>query len=132
MVQGYLDPAQSSSLQLTHLDNGRFSVCPKKNNAISETVRRCVRYLRKHRRLLGFSPIPFAAKKSLVGQSNHLLSSMPMSTTPLNDETDQWGRPLGFHHVYFVDGAVLPAIPAGPVTLTIMANAHRIGRECPL
>jgi choline dehydrogenase-like flavoprotein len=39
------------------------------------------------------------------------------------------GRPVGFERVSAVDAAVLPSIPATTITLTVMANAHRIASE---
>jgi choline dehydrogenase-like flavoprotein len=34
--------------------------------------------------------------------------------------------------MHIVDSSVLPSLPAGPVALTMMANAHRIASECPI
>jgi len=34
----------------------------------------------------------------------------------------------GARGVYLADGSVLPRLPAKPLTLTLMANADRVGR----
>jgi choline dehydrogenase-like flavoprotein len=37
------------------------------------------------------------------------------------------GEPVGLPDVYVADAACFPVLPAKPHTLTMMANAHRIG-----
>jgi choline dehydrogenase-like flavoprotein len=44
-------------------------------------------------------------------------------------ESDRQGRPYGFERVHLVDASVFPSLPATTITLTVMANAHRIGSE---
>jgi choline dehydrogenase-like flavoprotein len=41
-------------------------------------------------------------------------------------ESDVLGVPSGFTRVHAVDASILPDIPPTTITLTIMANAHRI------
>ena len=53
--------------------------------------------------------------------------SLPMRAVPGHLQTDRLGRPTGFKRVHVVDASVFPEIPATTVTLTVMANAHRIG-----
>jgi len=43
--------------------------------------------------------------------------------------TSQFGELNAAPGLYIVDGAVLPTIPAKFTTLTIMANADRVGRH---
>ena len=63
------------------------------------------------------------------GRGNHLGGTFPMARRPHGLQSDVLGRPGGLERVHFVDGAVLPTIPATTVTFSIMANAHRIGHE---
>jgi choline dehydrogenase-like flavoprotein len=49
-----------------------------------------------------------------------------MRTTPGALETDTWGRLPGLDRVHLVDSSVFPSVPGTSITLTIMANAHRI------
>jgi choline dehydrogenase-like flavoprotein len=61
------------------------------------------------------------------GRSFHAGGSFPMRSSPGAFETDTSGRPEGWRRVHAVDATVLPSIPATTITLTVMANAHRIG-----
>ena len=133
VIQGYLHPAESNTLKIYKKNSmGECYIQSTRNIDTKKIILRCIRYLRQHRKTLSLTPIPFLATQSLVGQSNHLISAIPMAEHPLPHETDMWGKPPHLQHIYFVDGAILPTLPAGPITLTIMANAYRIGLECPL
>jgi hypothetical protein len=64
---------------------------------------------------------------------NHLGGCLPMRRKPAARwETDTLGRLESWRHVHFVDGAVLPSIPATTLALTIMANADRIATAAPI
>ena len=63
------------------------------------------------------------------GRGYHSGGSFPMRTTPTRFESDRWGRPGGFERVHAVDATVFPTIQAGPITFTVMANAHRIASQ---
>ena len=49
-----------------------------------------------------------------------------MKKAPGALETDALGRLSGLQRVHLVDASVLPSIPATTITLSVMANAHRI------
>ena len=49
-----------------------------------------------------------------------------MRKSPVGLETDSLGRLAGLHRVFLVDASVFPSIPATTITLSVMANAHRI------
>ncbi len=50
-----------------------------------------------------------------------------MSAAPNRpDQSDRWGRPFGSKRVHVIDASVLPTIPSTTITLSVMANAHRI------
>ncbi len=49
-----------------------------------------------------------------------------MRAEPGEFECDRLGRPTGFSRVHVVDATVLLNIPATTITLSVMANAHRI------
>jgi choline dehydrogenase-like flavoprotein len=63
------------------------------------------------------------------GQGFHFGGSFPMQRRPGPFASDCLGRPHGFTRVHAVDATVLPTVPATTITLTVMANAHRIGTE---
>jgi choline dehydrogenase-like flavoprotein len=52
-----------------------------------------------------------------------------MRENPQQFESDCLGRPHGWTRVHVVDATVLPSVPATTITLSTMANAHRIGWE---
>ena len=66
---------------------------------------------------------------SQVGEGYHSGASLPMNGGVLG--TDEFGRPHGLASVTVVDSSVLPRIPPGPITYTVMANAYRIGKTSP-
>jgi choline dehydrogenase-like flavoprotein len=63
------------------------------------------------------------------GRSYHSGGTFPMRTRPGKFETDVLGQPTGLERVHLVDASVFPSIPATTITLTVMANAHRIASE---
>ena len=91
-------------------------------------VRRLVRRLAASARHLGMVPIPGLAQAGLPGKGNHLGGSFPMRRERGELETDTLGRLAHWDRVHLLDAAVLPSIPATTVTLSVMANAHRIAR----
>ena len=72
------------------------------------------------------SPIPFLTRIGLPGKSYHAGGAFPMRRDPGARESDLLGRPMGLTRVHLIDSSVFPTIPATNITLTLMANAHRI------
>jgi len=132
VIQGYLNSKESNQLAIQYQSANKFKIKKSQSKSTSTTIRKVVRYLKKHKNELALKPLHFLLMQSLTGQSNHVTGSLPMSDHPQEDEVDIWGRPRHFNRVHFVDGSILPSMPAGPITLTIMANAYRIGKEGPL
>ena len=64
-----------------------------------------------------------------MGSALHFAGTLPMTAAPSAYQTDRDGRLHGTSAVYIVDGACLPRLAAKNATLTIMANALRIGRH---
>jgi choline dehydrogenase-like flavoprotein len=64
-----------------------------------------------------------------MGSALHFAGSLPMCTNPGRYQTGPDGKLAGTSRVYVVDGACLSRLPAKNATLTIMANALRIGRR---
>jgi choline dehydrogenase-like flavoprotein len=88
------------------------------------TEKKLKRKLRLLKRLTGFFPLPFYKDNNLPGSSMHSGASFPMGKT-----SDLLGRPDGFRRLHIVDASVLPDIPSGSFTFTVMANAYRIAEE---
>lgn len=61
------------------------------------------------------------------GASIHYAGTLPMTRQPGPRTCDACGRLQGARGVYVADGSALPSLPAKGLTLTLMANADRIG-----
>jgi choline dehydrogenase-like flavoprotein len=77
-------------------------------------------------RKLGARPLPGAALAT-PGTDAHLGGVFPMGLAAPHG-TNNYGELHAAPRLYVVDGSVLPTIPSKFTTLTIMANADRIGR----
>lgn len=76
----------------------------------------------------GLLPIPLPGAIGLPGSSVHIGGSLPIEGKgPLSTTTD--GQLTACPSVYIADAASLPDIPAGSYTLSLMANAYRIGKK---
>ena len=78
---------------------------------------------------LGGLPVVPAMQFAEPGRSYHSGGTFPMRRSPGRLETDVLGQFPGLPGVHFVDASVFPSIPATTITLTVMANAHRIATE---
>jgi choline dehydrogenase-like flavoprotein len=78
---------------------------------------------------LGGVPVVPAMQFAEPGRSYHSGGTFPMRESPGKLETDMLGQLPGLPGVHFVDASVFPSIPATTITLTVMANAHRIATE---
>jgi hypothetical protein len=80
-------------------------------------------------RLLGGAPVVPAIQFAEPGRSYHSGGTFPMRARPRKFETDVLGQPVGLDRVHLVDASVFPSVPATTITLTVMANAHRIATQ---
>jgi choline dehydrogenase-like flavoprotein len=78
---------------------------------------------------LGGAPVVPAMQFAEPGRSYHSGGTFPMRARPGKFETDTLGQPTGLPRVHLLDASVFPSIPATTITLTVMANAHRIASE---
>lgn len=78
-------------------------------------------------RKAGLYALKFASRLDAPGASFHSGGTFPMSDAPGALETNAVGRLHGSERVHLIDASVLPSIPATTITLSVMANAHRIG-----
>ena len=68
---------------------------------------------------------------SMIQHLNAGLGSHYGGWAPAGISSDSLGRLNSDSRVHLVDSSVLPTIPAGPITFTVMANAVRIVRAIP-
>jgi choline dehydrogenase-like flavoprotein len=80
-------------------------------------------------RQTGLLPMTPFSHNGTVGSSFHCGSTFPMRDKPIGLESDTLGRLAGLRRVFIVDASVFPSIPATTITLSVMANAHRIAME---
>ncbi len=128
VIQGYLHSSLSSTATIS-LDGDAVVLQRNLNPEAGRTVRKVVRKLWRNARGLGFVPLSPLLKIGNPGQGSHVGGTFPMRRHPGPMETDLLGRPSGFTRVHLVDASVLPSIPSTTITLSVMANAYRIGSE---
>lgn len=131
LIQGYLhsEVSPSISLRLTAPEKGfpgRLILEGNNGGRSRQIVRGVVAKLARNRKRLKAIPVRYLLKIGQPGQGNHSGGSLPMRAKPGEFETDIAGRPSGFRRVHVVDSSIFPTIPATTITLSIMANAHRI------
>ena len=125
VIQGYLHSTDSAGLTMnTHGRHVRLvgDTVTARATPIGAIVRR----LLTARGSLGMLPLLPLLQIGAPGKSNHIGGSLPMRHRPGNLETDTLGRLSGWERVHIVDASIFPSMPATTVTLSVMANAHRI------
>ena len=128
VIFGYLPSDESSTLRLTLRGaNGPLQVEGVPNPRAKEVMKAVVRKLRAQRKYL--RGIPAIGSLDLPGGGNHTGGTFPMRSAPQELETDPVGRPHGLKRVHLVDSSVFPSLSAATITLTTMANAHRIASQ---
>ncbi|NEX92227.1 GMC oxidoreductase [Caulobacter sp. 17J65-9] len=133
LVKGYLHSDDSAAIEAT-LERGQrgphLELTARPNPAAAALVRSVSRTLGRNASRIGAVPLGFGTRIGPPGSGVHVGGSFPMRAEPGALETDLMGRPTGFERVHCVDSSVFPTVPAPTVTLTIMANAHRIATAC--
>jgi choline dehydrogenase-like flavoprotein len=125
VIQGFLHSSDSPGLAISW-DAGRLRVVGEDVTAATIRVRSLVRRLAAYGRLLGMMPLPGLLHLGRPGKSNHVGGTLPMRREPGELETDVLGRIPAWERVHIVDASIFPSVPATTVTLSVMANAHRI------
>jgi len=133
IVQGFLHSNQSSKIAATLKPNSsgpaRLELKAELNPGTESVIRKVVAKLVRNAWNLGALPLSPMLQIAEPGRSFHSGGTFPMRGQPGPFESDTLGRPCGWRRVHAVDATVLPSIPASAITLSVMANAHRIGWE---
>lgn len=103
-----------------HLDGGY-------RPEVAALMRQAEQQLRAAYWKLGALLLPKSFTLGPSGGDIHYSGTLPMRRDPARGQTDVNGQLQGLPHVHVVDGASLAALSAKSHTLTIMANADRIG-----
>ena len=134
-LQGYLHSDDSGTMEMSldsdALGTSRVSLLARTNPRSRRVIRAVLAKLSRHAGQTGFMPIWPMLKIGEPGRGFHSGGSLPMRPVAREKETstDLLGRPFGLKRVHVVDSSVFPSITATTITLTAMANAHRIATE---
>jgi choline dehydrogenase-like flavoprotein len=132
LVQGYLHSDHSGSI-VGRLRRERgedvFDLSDSFNPETRPRIALVLRKLTLQALNLGAAPLAPLLQVTEPGRGFHIGGSFPMAAEPGPGQTDCLGRPHGAGRIHVVDATVFPTIPATTITLTVMANAHRIGVE---
>jgi choline dehydrogenase-like flavoprotein len=120
---GYLDSGKSTPMEISLTESGNVLIKSKKLNIwkLRKRIAPYIKIFNKKSRKLGIRPLFLFAKFSRPGEGVHFGSWLPMGS-----EADLLGRPRGHKLIHVIDSSVLPTIPAGAMTFTVMANSSRI------
>jgi choline dehydrogenase-like flavoprotein len=132
LVQGYLHSDHSGRVVATLKRRSgvdQLTLEPFINPATRNSVKRVLRKMQSVGRLTSSLPVGPLLEITEPGRGFHSGGAFPMASSPNPRQTDRIGRPYGLTRTHVVDSTVFPSIPATTITLTIMANSYRIGRE---
>jgi choline dehydrogenase-like flavoprotein len=135
LIFGFLhsdvSPTISISLQSPRDGEPSTLLIEGHDNPQTKTVlRQLVAKIAGSRSLLKAVPLFPMLKSGEPGRGFHSGGTFPMRAKPGEFESDLLGRPYGFNRVHLVDSSSFPTIPANTITLSVMANAHRIASAC--
>jgi choline dehydrogenase-like flavoprotein len=122
-------PGRYSTATLSLNNDGTLRVEGGYRSEVAGLMTFAQRRLRKVFWKLGAFLLPGSFSIGSPGSDIHYASSLPMRLNPTPGETTQSGELFGFDGVYIADGASLSSLSEKSHTLTIMANADRIGRR---
>jgi choline dehydrogenase-like flavoprotein len=127
LIQGYLHSGLSSGINLSLDRDGTLTLAAERNAKTRPALSALKRRLWSERGAMRAFPVSPAMRVGKPGRGFHTGGTFPMRDRPRRLETDVDGRPHGFSRLHLVDSSVFPTLPATTITLSVMANAHRIG-----
>jgi len=129
VVQGYLHSDDSATIGVRLARDGERRTLfleARTSRKTARAIRGIVSKLTGCRRLTKALPLSPFMHIGAPGRGFHSGGTFPMRREPGKYETDILGRPSGFRRVHVVDATIFPSIPATTISLSVMANAHRI------
>ena len=123
-LPGHLTAAEAELQSDTSLN-----VTGKYGNAVVPLMDEAAKKLRKAYWSLGAVLLPGSFTIGRPGGDIHYAGTLPMRASPVIGETSPIGEVKGLDGIFVVDGACLPTLSEKSHTLTIMANADRIGKQ---
>ncbi|QDM17955.1 GMC oxidoreductase [Tardiphaga sp. vice278] len=122
-------PGGHSAHSLTLLPDGGIRIQGGAHDSLQPTLARLGRQLAQTFRKIGAILPPGGFMPGAPGSDIHYAGTLPMTANGPPGTSRPDGELVGLPGVYIADAAALPVLPAKPHTLTMMANAHRIGTE---
>jgi choline dehydrogenase-like flavoprotein len=122
------DPAPGKSVALLPAKDGapeRLRIAQPAQETFAQRIDRHEQMLFREMRRLG--AFPFKRVRPGPGSSIHYAGTFPMSENPGELRTSRDGLLSGTNNIYLADGSLLERLPAKGLTLTLMANANRVG-----
>jgi choline dehydrogenase-like flavoprotein len=132
LIQGYLHSDLSARIRLVLRRTipgapGSLDLAGASNPKTLPALAALQRRLWAERGSIKGFPVSRMLRVGPPGRGFHTGGTFPMRANPGPFEVDVLGRPHGFTRVHLVDASVFPSLPATTITLSAMANAHRIG-----
>jgi hypothetical protein len=126
--EDYQTPGNTCTLRRSERDGHDYlQIDYEPSNESVRHAQQGMNVLKRFMRKLGCWPIKSVAP--IHGSSIHYASPLAMTREEKPLTTEPSGRLRGSRWVYVADGAALAYLPAKGVTLTLMANADRVGRQ---
>ncbi|HEY5625179.1 MAG TPA: GMC oxidoreductase, partial [Dehalococcoidia bacterium] len=128
LLQGFLHSDDSVRVRIRR-QGGKLHLKAGRGRRARRVINRVMRKLAWNAPRLGVAPLRPLLNIEAPGKSFHSGGTFPMRARPGPGECDTLGRPYGLKRVHAIDSTTFPSIPATTITLSIMANAYRIGSE---
>ena len=104
-----------------------FETILKKSNYSKIYLKKILNKLNELKPYTKLKPLNFFSKIGYPGESNHIGGIFPMSNKNEFLKTNKLGGLNNSKKIFIIDSSNFPDIPSKTITLTIMANAYRIG-----
>lgn len=120
-------PGTLSTTEVSVNSDGKMKITGRYSESVPSLMSDAANRLRKSYWKLGAFLLPKSFTQGLPGSDIHYSSTLPMRHNPTLGQTNSVGELAGLAGVHVVDGACLSTLTEKSHTLTIMANADRIG-----
>jgi len=122
-------PGDLSNTELTLMPDGSLKIIGAYAPEVETLMSVAAKKLKRAYWQLGAILLPMSFTVGSPGGDIHYAGTLPMRKNPDMGETTVFGEVFGFNGLHVVDGASLSGLSGKSHTLTIMANADRIGRR---